>query len=158
MPLKAVAVLRNDSGKVGTIYFDQSTPCEPVKVTGQISGLEAGEHGFHIHEFGDTTNGCISAGPHFNIDPKNHHGGPVSAVAHNGDLGNVVADDKGVANIDINHSRISLTPGDQLNVVGRTVVCHQKRDDLGLGGDEESLKTGNAGGRWACGVIGLAKA
>jgi Cu-Zn family superoxide dismutase len=31
-------------------------------VTGKITGLAAGLHGFHIHEFGDTTNGCMSTG------------------------------------------------------------------------------------------------
>ena len=41
------------------------------------------------------------------------------------------------------------------NCFRRAVVIHAGTDDLGTGGDEESLKTGNAGTRSACGVIGM---
>jgi len=72
---------------------------------------------------------------------------------HVGDLGNITADEDGVANISIAAKRIDLTG--ERSVVGRAVVVHSDQDDLGQGGDEESLKTGNAGDRLACGVITL---
>ena len=39
----------------------------------------------------------------------------------------------------------------------RSFVIHEGIDDLGRGDNEESLKTGNAGGRMGCGIIGYAE-
>lgn len=107
-----------------------------------------------MHEFGDTTNGCVSAGAHFNPHAK-EHGGPTSAVRHVGDLGNVVANGSGVGKVDLTDSQISLSG--EHNIIGRTLVVHADPDDLGVGGHELSKTTGNAGARVGCGVIGIAK-
>jgi len=74
---------------------------------------------------------------------------------HVGDLGNVQANSDGVAEFTIKADRIDLI-GDR-SIIGRAIVIHENEDDLGKGGDEESLKTGNAGDRLACGVITLTK-
>ncbi|TRY83125.1 hypothetical protein DNTS_020644 [Danionella cerebrum] len=152
MVQKAVCVLKGTGEVTGTVYFEQESEKTPVKVSGEIVGLAPGKHGFHVHAFGDNTNGCISAGPHFNPHDKTH-GGPTDSVRHVGDLGNVTADGSGVAKIEIVDSMLTLSG--QHSIIGRTMVIHEKEDDLGKGGNEESLKTGNAGGRMACGVIGI---
>ncbi|KAL9968885.1 hypothetical protein ACROYT_G021029 [Oculina patagonica] len=150
---KAVCVLLpNDSSVKGVIHFEQEAEGKECKITGEVTGLTEGKHGFHVHQFGDGTNGCTSAGPHFNPTGKTH-GGPDDEIRHYGDLGNITADKDGKAKIDMTDKLVSIIGKD--SVVGRTIVVHAKVDDLGKGGDEESLKTGNAGARWACGVIGI---
>jgi len=153
MPIKAVCVLNGEVVQ-GTLFFNQEGPKAPVKVSGEVNGLGKGMHGFHVHEFGDNTNGCISAGAHFNPHGKDH-GAPNSAVRHVGDLGNVEAGENGTAKIDICDNIISLEG--EHSIIGRTLVVHADPDDMGLGGHELSKTTGNAGARVACGVIGIAK-
>jgi len=150
---KAVCVLKSEKVN-GVVNFVQDG--DAVKISGEIKGLAPGQHGFHVHQFGDNTDGCTSAGPHFNPDGCTH-GAPTNAKGerHAGDLGNVVANDDGVAKLDISDKMISLTG--ERSIIGRTMVIHADVDDLGVGGHELSKTTGNAGGRLACGVIGLCK-
>ena len=92
---KAVCVLVGETVK-GTLHFVSDG--ELVTVTGDVTGLTQGKHGFHIHEYGDLTTGCTSAGGHFNPEGK-EHGGPEDEIRHVGDLGNIVAGTDGVAHV-----------------------------------------------------------
>uniref|UniRef100_W6E877 Superoxide dismutase [Cu-Zn] n=1 Tax=Sepiella maindroni TaxID=153280 RepID=W6E877_9MOLL len=150
--IKAVCVMKSKEVN-GVIYFTQESSTAPVKLTGEITGMADGKHGFHIHEFGDNTNGCTSAGSHFNPTGK-EHGAPTDENRHVGDLGNIDSS-SGIANVNIEDKIISLTGIN--SIIGRTVVVHANIDDLGKGGHELSKTTGNAGGRLACGVIGIAQ-
>ncbi|KAL0417665.1 UNVERIFIED_CONTAM: Superoxide dismutase [Cu-Zn], chloroplastic [Sesamum radiatum] len=143
---KAVAVLKGTSNVEGVVTLTQED-AGPTTVNVRITGLTPGKHGFHLHEYGDTTNGCISTGPHFNPNGLTH-GAPEDEVRHAGDLGNIVANADGVAEATIVDSQIPLTGPN--SVVGRAFVVHELEDDLGKGGHELSLTTGNAGGRLAC--------
>ncbi|KFD49117.1 hypothetical protein M513_10059 [Trichuris suis] len=120
-------------------------------ITGQLSGVPPGRHGFHIHEHGDLRKGCTSAGAHFSLSGHNH-GAPTAKERHEGDLGNIVAGPDGKVTINMTDP-ILIIRGPQ-SIIGRALVIHEKEDDLGNGRDEESLKTGNAGGRIACAIIG----
>ncbi|KAF3326213.1 Cu/Zn superoxide dismutase [Carex littledalei] len=145
--VKAVAVLGSGEGVKGTISFTQQGD-GPTTVSGSISGLKPGLHGFHVHPLGDTTNGCMSTGPHFNPAGK-EHGAPDDENRHAGDLGNVTAGEDGTATFTVVDNQIPLTGVN--SIIGRAVVVHADPDDLGKGGHELSKSTGNAGGRVACG-------
>ncbi|XP_024358183.1 superoxide dismutase [Cu-Zn] 1 [Physcomitrium patens] len=151
-PTKAVCVLTSPSSNVSGVISFVDEGSGYTTVEGEIKGLNPGKHGFHVHALGDTTNGCMSTGPHFN--PKGfEHGAPEDEVRHAGDLGNVIAGDDGVAKVSLKDFQIPLTGAD--SIIGRAVVVHADPDDLGKGGHELSKSTGNAGGRIACGIIGL---
>lgn len=82
------------------------------------------------------------------------HGAPSDSERHVGDLGNFKTDGQGNAKGSVSDSQIKLIG--EHSVLGRTIVVHAGTDDLGKGGHAESKKTGNAGARPACGVIGIA--
>ena len=83
-----------------------------------------------MHQFGDTTNGCVSAGAHFNPHGKTH-GAPDVEERHVGDLGNITAGDDGVAKVDLTDRLLKLNGPN--SIVGRALVVHADPDDLGLG-------------------------
>ncbi|XP_021489399.1 superoxide dismutase [Cu-Zn]-like [Meriones unguiculatus] len=129
MVMKGICMLKGDSPVQGTTHFEQkASSSEPVVVSGQITGGTEGQHGFHAHQFGDNTQDCTSAGPHFNPHSKKH-GGPVGQERHVGDLGNVTAGKEGVANVFPEGCVITLS-GEQ-SIIGHTMVVHEKQDDLG---------------------------
>jgi Cu-Zn family superoxide dismutase len=112
-----------------------------------IEGLTPGEHGAHVHEFGDCSSpDGTSAGGHFNPFDQ-PHGGRDSAHRHVGDLGNVTAADSGVADADFADSVIALQG--EASIIGRGMIVHAGRDDL------TSQPSGAAGARIACGVVGI---
>lgn len=151
--MRAIAVIRGNEGVAGNITFSQSSCTEPgVYVEVSIIGLKPGSHGFHVHEKGDLSDGCLSTGGHYNPD-RLAHGAPQDHIRHVGDLGNIVADQAGVARTSFTDQVISLFGA--RSIIGRGVVVHAEIDDFGKTDHPDSQKTGNAGGRVGCGVIGI---
>ena len=148
---RAVCMMNNPDLQIkGLVKLEDNGAVTKIWVN--FSGLTPGNHGFHIHEFGNLTNACHTAGAHFNPFKKTH-GGPGDEERHVGDLGNLVANDQGVVDVLIEDKLVKLSG--ENSVIGRSFVIHESEDDLGKGGFSDSLTTGHAGGRLACGVIGI---
>ena len=144
---KAICVMTPTEGNEvkGLITFTQTDG--GILIEADIEGLTEGNHGFHIHEWGDISKpDGTSAGGHFNPDHKDH-AGPGDAMRHAGDLGNITADENGKAHYEQVDSLISFSG--KHNIIGRAIIIHVGEDDL------VSQPTGDAGGRVAQGVIGV---
>lgn len=152
--IDAICVIHDNKENIrGIIKFTEKN--KKIKIEYEINGLKDGKHGFHIHQYGDLTDGCMSSCAHFN--PFNcNHGGLKSKERHVGDLGNIISKNN-VAKGIINDNLISLNMKSKCCIIGRCIVIHEDEDDLGQGVNDESLVTGNAGKRLCCGVIGLSK-
>ena len=152
--VSAIAVFQGNIK--GSVKFSENHG--NVNITIDLQGLKKnGFHGFHVHEYGDLSDGCNSACAHFNPFNKNH-GCPGSEERHVGDLGNLQSDLFGNARYTTFDDVIKLHG--ECNIIGRMLIIHEDPDDCGQGKGElrkESLKTGNAGKRIACAVIGYCK-
>ena len=144
---EAVAVIHPTEGHTASGVLSLKQEEEHLHITGTVSGLTPGEHGFHVHAKGDCSGGTgANAGGHFNPFGTDH-GGPTSAVRHVGDLGNISADTNGVAYVNITDAMATLNPG-EANILGRAFIVHAGADDF------VSQPSGAAGARVGCGVIG----
>ena len=152
--IKAIAVF-NDNIQ-GYVKFSEIEGSNNIMIQLNIIGLTPNsKHGFHVHEAGDLTDKCTSMCSHFNPYNKKH-GCPGVKERHIGDLGNIHTNNKGEAKYTFYDNLIKLR-GNKCNIIGRGLIIHQDEDDCGKGKNAESLKTGNAGKRIACAVIGYSK-
>lgn len=140
----ATTVVQNAAGRqLGTVTLTDAR--DGIAVSGQITGLPPGEHGFHVHAAGRCDPpGFDSAGPHWNPTGK-QHGAQNPAGPHAGDLGNLNVSADGVVNV------AGTTRGGTLRALldadGAALVVHEKADDY------RTDPSGNSGARIACGVI-----
>ncbi len=146
---KAVAELTaiDGSGVTGTVTFTRTG--SGISIEAHVNGLPPGDHGFHIHEFGDcSAPDGSSAGGHFNPAGV-AHAGPDSPVRHVGDLGNLSANAMGHGMVMRSDDLLSFEG--ENSILDRAVVIHLSADDF------STQPTGAAGARLACGVIKAAK-
>tara|TARA_B100000963_G_C22172470_1_gene470877 strand:- start:47 stop:514 length:468 start_codon:yes stop_codon:yes gene_type:complete len=148
--IQAVCVFKDEIK--GYVLFKEDLKKKETIIKVELDNVPKGKHGFHIHETGDLRMGCSSLCAHYNPHNKDH-GGLNDKNRHVGDLGNLESK-KGKVSKTFRDKLIKLRG--KYSIVGRSVVIHADEDDLGKGGDKESLITGNSGARIACGVIGYA--
>lgn len=149
VPVKAVTA-QGVGESVGTVKIESSQ--YGLVFRPELSGLEAGAHGFHVHAKGscepEEKDGAAvaagAAGGHW--DPKNagKHGEPWGD-GHMGDLPALMVDSEGKANQPVLAPRLKSL-GD---IKGLALMVHK-------GGDNHSdhpQPLGGGGARVACGVI-----
>ena len=160
------ANLKDANGaSVGRVTFGVDSSCK-TKVVAELREVPEGFHGFHIHTTGvcDAAAGFAGAGAHWNKDGGDHG-------AHTGDMPPVLGMDTGAAELKFLTDRFRV--GELVGGDGSAVILHADPDNLAhipattstgaeryhshqydtAGPDEDSRKTGDAGTRYACGVV-----
>jgi superoxide dismutase, Cu-Zn family len=123
-----------------------------LRIAVQARGLEPGFHGFHIHAVGECEPpGFESAEGHLNPDGADH-------PDHAGDLPTLLVLEDGTAEMTVLTDRVTLA--DLLEGDGSAFIIHSDRDNhahiperYAEAPDEDTLDTGDAGDRVACGVV-----
>lgn len=164
-PGDAVSVqLKDPAGvQVGTASVVKSGG--HLEITVEAHGLKPGFHGLHVHQVGKCeanstapsggpSGDFLSAGGHLQVGDQNSH--PAS-----GDLTSLEVRQDGTAKLVTTTDAVTL---DELK--GKALMIHAGADNFGnvpsrytqangtAGPDAETLATGDAGSRVACGVIG----
>jgi len=136
-----------DGADHGTLTLT-STP-HGVLITGELTAVPAGAHGFHFHTTGACEPPFESAGGHFN-PTEAEHGFLVEAGPHSGDMANLHAGESGTIAVETLDSEVSLTEGEEgylLDEDGTSLILHAAADDY------QSQPAGASGDRIACAIV-----
>jgi Cu-Zn family superoxide dismutase len=134
---------------MGTITFEDSA--KGLSISPKLSGISAGDHGFHIHENPDcgakekdgAMVAALAAGPHFDPHHSGKHLGPHGG-GHKGDLPKLVADADGHVGGTFVVEGLHLA-----DIRGRSVMIHAGGDNY----SDAPAPLGGGGARVGCGVI-----
>lgn len=122
-----------------------------IKLTPNLRGLPAGEHGFHVHEHpscdaGKNAEGqavaALAAGGHYDPDQTGSHQGP-DGSGHLGDLPFLTANEDGTVTTPVIAARLVIH-----DLLDHSLMIHAGGDNYS---DEPPM--GGGGKRIACGVI-----
>jgi Cu-Zn family superoxide dismutase len=148
---KAKATLRDAAGAViGQVKLEQDGDSVQMKV--QVEGVAPGFHGFHVHAVGACAAPFTTAGGHYNPGAGAHSN-------HAGDLPSLYIDADGEGEARFATDRFALR--DLFDADGSAFILHAGRDNYANiptdrydpDPDTTTLNTGDAGSRFACGVV-----
>ncbi|KAF2013074.1 hypothetical protein BU24DRAFT_352441, partial [Aaosphaeria arxii CBS 175.79] len=146
-----VAILHGDLMIGDLVVLEQEHEVASTLITWNIRGHDANvEHAFHIHKYGDNTNGCTSAGPRYSMGTTTHMPltcRPRICRTQRWYLGNFKSISIG------SFSDILVKLSGSYSILGRTLVVHAGKDDLGRGQKPEPEITINASARPICGTM-----
>jgi len=134
---------------IGTVSLADSP--KGLVVTPSLSGLKAGDHGFHVHQNPncgpaekDGKMGVgLAAGGHYDPKETKKHTGP-NGHGHMGDLPvlSVGADGKASKSMTVANLKVA-------DIKGRSLMIHEHGDNY----SDQPKALGGGGGRVACGLI-----
>jgi superoxide dismutase, Cu-Zn family len=137
--------------RVGVAFFRQRQG--KTAVTTAVWNLAPGFHGFHVHAVGECVAPFTSASGHLDLSPS----GDADHGDHAGDLPSLLVNSDRTGELHFATDR--FTVDGLFDADGSALVVHADRDNYANipdrygGPDAETLATGDAGARAACGVI-----
>jgi len=151
-----------EGGSAGSVSLTETEG--GVEVRADVRGLEPGFHGFHVHEAGVCDPDAREDGERAPFSSAMGHlaGEGADHGAHAGDLPTLLVRKDGTAILTVVTDRLRLADVRDQN--GSALMVHAMRDNQAniperyksegeAGPDAETLATGDAGDRVACGVF-----
>ena len=146
--------LRNVNGAaVGTVVLSARSPSGAVDVRASVRRMKQGFHGFHVHAVGTCDAPTFMSATGHLEEMTQGHGD------HIGDMSSLLVKRNGTATLRLTTDRFEL--GDLEDADGSAIMVHAAADNFANippryapgGPDQQTLDTGDSGGRVACAAV-----